>query len=430
MKRSISIFCIVNLSLFLVGFLAIQITRFYVDKLSKEDRYSIINVNAINNASSYDYPETDVGQLPDIGSVPTANVCTADCITEKMWLDNDKAGHSMIGAQYLIEFKNITDKAFTDWKLTFVVPEGYVIDFDKDVWDGKFTANNNLLMISSIGYNSRIEPGTMRSVGFVMLTNGRAYKLKEMIIMYHQEFLLKDTLSYHLCLWGLAALVLFDIIWIIATAYYWQYRKKAEHDREIIAQALNAFASIIDAKDEYTKGHSTRVAAYAKEIARRMGMNEDDQRRLCYIGLLHDIGKVGIPDGILGKPGPLTPEERELVKRHVVIGGDILKDFTSVKGIELGARYHHERYDGKGYCEGIAGESIPIEARIICVADSFDAMSSARCYRPKASLQYTIMELRNNLERQFDPVVAQHMLDMIDDGFAPIKSLDDIDLDL
>lgn len=185
-------------------------------------------------------------------------------------------------------------------------------------------------------------------------------------------------------------------------------RKLEEKTKELEAASLasvNAVAALIDARDNYTKGHSERVAAYSVKIAENMGWSEEKVRRLYEIALLHDVGKIGVPDKILLKPEALNIEEMEIMKNHTIIGADILKNITSVMDLELGARYHHERYDGKGYPEGLKGEEIPILARIICVADSFDAMSSNRCYRRKLSNEQIRKELLSGSGKQFDPEV-------------------------
>ena len=186
--------------------------------------------------------------------------------------------------------------------------------------------------------------------------------------------------------------------------------------KKITDQGLLTIANTIDAKDAYTNGHSLRVAAYVREIAKRLELENIDQ--LYYIALLHDIGKIGIPDNILNKPGRLTDAEYDLVRRHTIIGGEILKDFTAVDGIYEGAMYHHERYDGTGYCNGLAGDEIPLAARIIAVADAYDAMTSARCYRPLLDRDIVESELRSCSGKQFDPKIAQVMLDMMEDGSA------------
>ena len=200
-------------------------------------------------------------------------------------------------------------------------------------------------------------------------------------------------------------------------------RRRQQEYRSIINQALRTFANTIDAKDKYTNGHSARVAHYSLEIARRLKLSEEDQERIYYIALLHDIGKIGIPDSILTKPDKLTPEERQLIMQHPTIGGEILKDFNSIKGISDGAKYHHERYDGTGYNEGLKGKEIPFFARIICVADSYDAMSSVRYYQGNLSSEIIIKELEEGSGSQFDPEIVEIMLQLIKEGKAPCSEL-------
>lgn len=199
-------------------------------------------------------------------------------------------------------------------------------------------------------------------------------------------------------------------------------RRRQREYRDILEQSLLTFAGTIDAKDKYTNGHSTRVAQYSRELARRMNMTPEQQEHIYYVALLHDIGKIGIPDNILNKPGKLTPEEREVIQRHPRIGAEILKNFTALDGIADGAKYHHERFDGTGYCEGRAGEDIPLMARIIGVADTYDAMSSERCYRKPLSEEIIRAELEKGIGTQFDPAIVPHMLAMISDGTAPIRA--------
>ncbi len=197
--------------------------------------------------------------------------------------------------------------------------------------------------------------------------------------------------------------------------------KKQQEYRDIIEQALSTFAKMIDAKDAYTNGHSMRVAEYSRELAKRMGMTEEEQENIYYMALLHDIGKIGVPDYILNKPGKLTEKEMQIIRRHVVTGGEILKEFTALDGIAEGAKYHHERYDGKGYSEGLAGTDIPKVARIIGVADSYDAMSSDRCYRSALTPEKIESELKGHSGMQFDPEVVPHMLAMIEEGIVPFR---------
>lgn len=216
---------------------------------------------------------------------------------------------------------------------------------------------------------------------------------------------------------GLVAALILAIFCVARAVYAMKLRsirRRQQEYRRITEQSLLTFAGAIDAKDRYTKDHSLRVAHYARELARRMGMGEEEQENIYYIALLHDVGKIGIPDQVLNKPGRLTDEEFHLIQTHPSIGGDILKNFTALEGIADGARYHHERYDGKGYCEGKAGEDIPLTARIIAVADAYDAMSSDRCYRKGLPREVIEAELKKGAGSQFDPQIIPHMLAIIE----------------
>lgn len=189
-------------------------------------------------------------------------------------------------------------------------------------------------------------------------------------------------------------------------------RKKVER---LSLQVVLTLAKTIDAKDKYTNGHSERVAEYSREIARRAGMTEKEQEDIYYMGLLHDIGKIGIPDMIINKDGKLTDEEYGMIKNHPVIGADILKNISEIPGIDLGAKYHHEKYDGTGYPEGIGGEDIPFCARIIGVADAYDAMASKRSYRDVLPQEVVRAEIEKGAGTQFDPACVEIMLNMIDE---------------
>ena len=184
---------------------------------------------------------------------------------------------------------------------------------------------------------------------------------------------------------------------------------------KMAAQTVKALADAIDAKDTYTNGHSTRVADYSKEIARRAGFSEAIQNDIYMMGLLHDVGKIGIPNAIINKPSKLTDEEFDVIKNHPILGEKILKNITEFPRLLIGARWHHERYDGMGYPDGIAGEKIPIEARIIAIADSYDAMTSKRSYRDNLPQAVVRTEVEKGKSTQFDPKFAEIMLSMIDE---------------
>ena len=178
-------------------------------------------------------------------------------------------------------------------------------------------------------------------------------------------------------------------------------------------QMVHALANTIDAKDTYTNGHSTRVAEYAVMIAKCMGYSDEKVEHLYYAALLHDIGKIGVPREIINKPSKLTGEEYAIIKTHPVIGENILKEITEIPDIAIGARWHHERYDGKGYPDGLKELEIPEQARIIGVADAYDAMTSKRSYRDVLSQKIVSEEIEKGKATQFDPQIAEIMLKLI-----------------
>ncbi len=198
-----------------------------------------------------------------------------------------------------------------------------------------------------------------------------------------------------------------------------QQTRKAEERRKklerLTAQVMLTLANTIDAKDRYTNGHSIRVAEYAKEIAKRDGKTEKQQEDIFFIGLLHDIGKIGIPNAIINKTSKLSDEEYNLIKAHPQIGAGILQNMDEIEGVSIGAHWHHERYDGKGYPDGLKGEEIPEIARIISVADVYDTMTSKRAYRDVLPQNVVREEIEKGKGTQFDPHFAEIMLQIIDE---------------
>jgi energy-coupling factor transport system substrate-specific component len=193
-----------------------------------------------------------------------------------------------------------------------------------------------------------------------------------------------------------------------------RFLQKQREYRTIIIQALTAISTAIDAKDSYTSGHSVRVAAYSVEIASKMGMGKEFIENLYYIGLLHDVGKIGIPDTLINKPDKLTDEEFATMKQHSGIGKEILKGITAIQNMTAGAEEHHERWDGKGYQQGIAGLDISLEARIIAAADTYDAMSSDRSYRKALPQAVILEEFKRCKGYQFDPEIAEIVIKLIE----------------
>jgi HD-GYP domain-containing protein (c-di-GMP phosphodiesterase class II) len=173
---------------------------------------------------------------------------------------------------------------------------------------------------------------------------------------------------------------------------------------------LHSLTSAVDAKDAYTCGHSERVAVLAKELSLRAGLSDAQAERVYMAGLLHDVGKIGVPESVLQKTGRLTAEEFEQMKKHPQIGARILRDIKQICDIIPGVMHHHERFDGQGYPTGLTGENIPIMGRIICLADCFDAMTSNRTYRKALPLEVALTEIQRCSGTQFDPLLTESFL--------------------
>ena len=187
------------------------------------------------------------------------------------------------------------------------------------------------------------------------------------------------------------------------------------NEHAMFEQTAEALANAIDAKDKYTHGHSSRVAMYSERIARRAGLPEEECENIYFAGLLHDVGKIGIADQIINKEGKLTDEEYAQIKMHPVYGNQILASINKSPYLSIGAHHHHERYDGNGYPDHLKGEDIPEVARIIAVADAYDAMTSKRSYRDPIPQDKVREELVKGIGTQFDPRFAQIMLNLVDE---------------
>lgn len=197
--------------------------------------------------------------------------------------------------------------------------------------------------------------------------------------------------------------------------------KRKKNIEEMSLQLMQMLSTTIEAKDEYTKGHSHRVAEYSVLIARELGWNEKELSNLKNAAHLHDIGKIAIPDTILNKPSKLSEEEFSIIKEHTIIGANILKNISLIDHVQEIVRNHHERYDGNGYPDGLKGKEIPLHARIVTVADSYDAMSSQRIYRNQLPPEKIIQELENNKGTQFDPEITDIFLKLLREDRIHVK---------
>lgn len=187
-------------------------------------------------------------------------------------------------------------------------------------------------------------------------------------------------------------------------------------------QMIETLANAIDAKDKYTNGHSYRVSEYAVLLAKKLGWDEERVKSLRYEALLHDVGKIGVPDSVLNKNSKLSETELKVIQFHTFLGGEILSEANTIPGAQDVAQYHHERVDGKGYPEGLKGKQIPENARIVCIADSFDAMNSDRVYRKALPKEIILQELKRGRGTQFDAAYLDVFLRMYENGELNIET--------
>ena len=328
--------------------------------------------------------------------------------TGQGWLDD--LSHQ-VGAQYDGYFNNERDVPISDWTIVLTVPENTRIDSS---WNGVFVKEGNTITITAVDYNTEIKCNESAPFGMVLYAD-ELLQIDDIIVSGYYDYRVEDFVEFRILAAFMAAILLFDVVYFIVYLRVRKEERKESQYKEIIEQSLHTFANIIDTKDPYTHGHSERVAEYSREIARRIGKSAEEQEHIYQIALLHDIGKIGISDTIINKPGSLTEEERSNIQRHTTIGGEVLKDFTAIAGIDNGARFHHEWVNGEGYPMGLKGNEIPECARIICVADSFDAMDSDRCYRSRLDRRIIIDELRRCSGKQFEPAFAECMIEIIEE---------------
>ena len=398
-----------------------------------------------------------------------SSVCTVDIVSNATWPKEDALIETVKeGGQFDMTVSNIGSMDIADWELkikpgtecylnqgwngTVEIHQGvsgrnemiqtldlHNFDFDYDDVKLEYVGRdkNNLMIHLYPGDYVVYHPTNINqmSEAFLPADSGSESSSTVGLIFYYADGVeLTDyELTYHFAksvtegtgyyallaaaiLWGLALLSL--IVWRLA-------RVKSEHElreREaMLVETLDLISHFVDAKDPYTNGHSERVAEYAKKIAEKMGFSQSEVRYAFYAGMLHDVGKSYVPDEILKKKGRLTDEEYKCIKSHTTSGYEMLRNIKSIPGIADGASCHHERYDGKGYPNGLSGVDIPLLARIICVADSFDAMNSTRCYRKNLTKDFILKELKDNEGRQFDPDVAEAMLELIEQGDISIE---------
>lgn len=335
-----------------------------------------------------------------------------------------------IGAQFDCILHNSSGRKICDWNLTIDVPESATLD---SYWNGFFELEDGKLHVEPVLYNEVVAKDGEIPFGFILylpisyadidkFLNDDIISVKWLPSTFAFSYKNQVTITEMRLFWVIVigAAILFSYVLIVSlfAIRLKKIKQREKSYRAILNETLETFVNIIDAKDSYTEGHSRRVAIYSKEIARRMGLEKEMQEKVYYIAMLHDIGKVAIPDSILKKPENLSEEEMKLMQTHPVQSGKILSDFSSIEGIGQGVLHHHERFDGNGYPDGLKAHEIPLVSRIICIADSYDAMALRRCYREEMTKEEIIEELSENSGLQFDPFILPFMIDMINDGFV------------
>ena len=391
-----------TLLIYLVA-LVILLTAFYVTKVF-----------------AIDYVSSEYHLDLDMAGARLSDQVYATVVKSSQW--NTKSGY---GAQFDFTLHNHGNVEINNWTITMEVPEKTEVS----QYSGIGVNNENgRVILEPDTENITLKKNTPIEFSIVLNTRSQYYPDKISFTGYRRE-LMSENIANNIIFMGFLVWAFLFVGFFVTRFNLKNYRERQKNDVRIILQSMNTFISFIDAKDPYTRGHSRRVAMYAAEIAKRMRLSEDEVQNVYYAGLLHDAGKISVPDAVLNKPGKLTDEERKQIQEHTVAGGKMLKQLSSLRGIRETALYHHERYDGTGYPEGLKGESIPLYARIVGVADSYDAMSSNRVYRRHLNKDEIIEEIQKGSGTQFDPNVVPYMVDMINDGYVNVVKMETADSD-
>ncbi len=287
-----------------------------------------------------------------------------------------------------------------------------------------------LLMPIGISYFVRVKYGILLSAYYSVLFCIMFYTpLKERFAVYYTEtFMVRFPLLFiFVSLFTGVAMVQYHKAALFEIEHTDRLKEEVENQTRIATdralklehiteEIVHTLALVIDAKDKYTNGHSFRVSTYSAALAEELGLSGEELTELHWEALLHDIGKIGVPDNVLNKPGKLTDDEFDIIKSHTTVGGNILSGTGELSGAADTARYHHERYDGKGYPTGLAGHDIPAHARIVSIADAYDAMHSDRIYRKGLGREAIRAELEKGRGTQFDPEYLDVFMRLFESG--------------
>lgn len=355
------------------------------------------------------------------GKIKSSKVYT---IYSKIWLKNlpnvslelnsskkwKVEGKQSCSALYECVIKNNSHFPVKNWSVLLILPEDSFISGEP--WNGTFCMFNEKLFVSPGEYNQKLMPRSPNSFGFI---------LNSTQLVKNAEYKIEFQMDYNpFYIGAFNVLVIFTVFIFIAAISVKLYLLRVEHFGIIQKQSFETIANIIDSFDEYTCQHSKNVGFYAQEIAKRLNFSKKDVQNIFYCGLVHDIGKISVMKELLLKPSEFTEEEMKKMKKHTTAGAKALETFTSIPQLKEAALYHHERFDGKGYPFGLKGEEIPLFARVISVADSFDVMASKRPYKDIFSPEEIKKELLKCCGTQFDPKIVPVMIQMIEEKVAPV----------
>lgn len=360
---------------------------------------------------------TNTDNIEGSSSFCRINITSAEIDGSPARLDRYSPIHLRVGTSRLVLYPEIINYSIQE------PPVGYWMEGFDSQWT--ILPQNEL---GSIVYTNL--PSGSYNFHLAVYNNQQDKILSERIYKVEKERELYESPFFTLYLLTVPA---FTATWISWLLYKRREREmnarlaEANRKMEMGKMTVAAIARAVDAKDKKTHDHSTRVAIYSEKIARAYGLSEKECQDIKWTALMHDIGKIGVPDHILNKPSRLTDEEYEKMKSHTTIGADILKDFSLLDNVVDGAEYHHERYDGKGYPKGLKGEEIPLFARIIGVADAFDAMTANRVYRKQMDFGYVLGEMKKYRGTQFDPVFDDLLLELIDKGEIDLNKIYHVD---
>lgn len=388
----------------------------------------------IFNGYRYVFPIIDKGQ--HLGSVEVSISISA--IIEQL-----SHIHKQNTFYFMLDKKIFTKKVFKDEKSNYrtsKLSDKFVIDEEVHArFDSAFepcldrlSKNKNVLSNLS-NFDSFVRSSQLGEVN-VIATFLPIYNVKNESVAYIVAFENNpviqarfETLIIQILFTILLALIVFSFFWYLLYRNQYAMLEKEKLDKlvaektkeieEVQKDSLERYRSTIlalinltEERDTYTAGHTRRVAEYAKMLAESMGYTEDEVTKLYEASILHDIGKIVTPDSVLLKPGKLSPKEYDIIKEHVIVGESILYNINFDKDIVDIVKYHHERYDGSGYPYGLIGEEVPMMARILAVADTFDAMTTNRIYKPRKNIDISLDELQSLSGTQYDPLVVEHAL--------------------